>query len=60
VQPPPGFTWIQSLHTFFGVLVTLLILTNINRRLRTNHGDDVAIVLGPFGALMTLIYGKSF
>ena len=57
VQPPPAFTWIQSAHTFFGSLVTLLILTKLGDLLMKKHGPDYAIILGPFGALMTLIYG---
>jgi len=57
VRPPPSFSWRQSVHTFFGVLISLLILTNLNTRLQQSHGMEAALVLGPFGALMTLIYG---
>jgi hypothetical protein len=55
VQPPPPFTWKQSAHTFFGVIVTLLIITNVNRRMLDSHGTDTKLALGPFGALVCLL-----
>lgn len=47
----------QSGLTFCGVFISLLILTHLNQRLQNNHGSDATLVLGPFGALMTLVYG---
>mmetsp|Transcript_19172 Transcript_19172/g.26576 ORF Transcript_19172/g.26576 Transcript_19172/m.26576 type:complete len:529 (-) Transcript_19172:207-1793(-) len=52
LSPPPGMRTGQTLWTFFGSLISLLILS---RLLDTfNNGMKV---LGPFGALMTLLYG---
>jgi len=57
VKPPPRFTWNQSFHTFCGVLITGLILTHMNRRLQDHYGFNGTLILGPFGALSTLLYG---
>eukprot|EP00934_Nitzschia_sp_Nitz4_P003986 Nitzschia sp. Nitz4//scaffold25_size161228//12173//13597//NITZ4_002411-RA/size161228-augustus-gene-0.78-mRNA-1//1//CDS//3329544529//3976//frame0 len=57
VKPPPTFTWEQSAWSFVGAFVTLAILTKLNEALIGKGGLDYAIVLGPFGALMTLQYG---
>ncbi|CAB9501315.1 Transmembrane protein DDB [Seminavis robusta] len=56
-QPPPGFGWTQTAWTFTGVFLTLLMLTRTNVWIKEMWGDDKVIVLGPFGALMTLMYG---
>jgi len=45
-QPPPGFSWRQTLLTFFGVLGTLLMVGKLNSRLVEEHGGDYAIVMG--------------
>jgi hypothetical protein len=57
VKPPPSFTWRQTFQTFFGVFWTIAALTWLNTRLLKEHGDNAAILLGPFGALVTLLYG---
>jgi hypothetical protein len=57
VKPPPCFTWRQTFQTFFGVFWTIAALTWLNTRLLKEHGDNAAILLGPFGALVTLLYG---
>eukprot|EP00521_Asterionellopsis_glacialis_P007813 CAMPEP_0195287770 /NCGR_PEP_ID=MMETSP0707-20130614/4695_1 /TAXON_ID=33640 /ORGANISM="Asterionellopsis glacialis, Strain CCMP134" /LENGTH=510 /DNA_ID=CAMNT_0040347555 /DNA_START=149 /DNA_END=1681 /DNA_ORIENTATION=- len=52
LKPPPAMHTRETLWTFFGSLISLLILS---RLLDTfNNGMKV---LGPFGALMTLLYG---
>ena len=43
--------------SFFGVFWTIAALTWLNTRLLKEHGDNAAILLGPFGALVTLLYG---
>lgn len=55
--PPPVKTWEQSLYTFVCALITLLILTRINVSLIAAFGNDFGIIMGPFGALLTLQYG---
>lgn len=49
---PPAFSWEQTGWTFSGALLTLLIITNLNRWVVGKFGGNYAIVLGPFGALM--------
>ena len=56
-QPPPAFGWDQTLLTFVGVFTSMLMLTRLNVYMKEQRGQDYAIVLGPFGALMTLLYG---
>ena len=57
VQPPPSFTWKQTAWTFVGVLITIVIVTRTNVWIVKEFGSDKGIVLGPFGAFMTLLYG---
>lgn len=56
VKPSPGFTWEESTMTFIATLLTLLVLTNINHFLLEAFGPDYGLVLGPFGAMSTLLY----
>ena len=56
-QPPPVFGWDQTLLTFVGVFISMLMLTRLNVHMIEQRGQDYAIVLGPFGALLTLLYG---
>ena len=54
LQPPPPMPWWQVWWTFLSVFTTLVILVATDRAiLHTGYG----IVMGPFGALMTLQYG---
>jgi len=58
VPLPPTFGWIQTFHSFVGCFITLLMLTYLNKALiNTDKGDAVTLILGPFGALTTLIFG---
>lgn len=57
VQAPPPFSWRQTFVTFIGVFFTISAMTMLNTRLVEHHGDDAALLLGPFGALSTLLYG---
>ena len=56
-QPPPAFGWDQTFLTFVGVFISLLMLTRLNVYMNEQRGQDYTIVLGPFGAFMTLLYG---
>lgn len=55
VQPPPPMPWIQAAWVFVGAFATLLLLSGVSSLLKQSIG--YAIILGPFGALMTLQYG---
>jgi len=55
LQPPPAMPWWQVWWVFLGSFTTLAILTAISRAISLKTG--YAIILGPFGALMTLQYG---
>ena len=57
VQAPPSFSWRQTFVTFVGVFLTLSAMAWLNTRLVENHGGDATLLLGPFGALATLLYG---
>jgi len=52
LQPPPAMHFDQTMWTFFGSFISLLILS----RLLDTFKNGMK-VLGPFGALMTLLYG---
>lgn len=57
LQIPPGMTLQQSLWTIFGVFVSLLILSSLNELFQFVSNSEYFLILGPFGALMTLQYG---
>ena len=57
VQAPPTFSWEQTAVTFVGVFWTIAALAWLNTHLVSKHGTDADILLGPFGALVTLLYG---
>lgn len=57
LQAPPVFSWKQTALTFVGVFSTIAALTWLNTRLVAQHGGDAKLLLGPFGALVTLLYG---
>jgi len=46
IQPPPGFTWNQTIWTFVGSFATLLMLTRLNVHVTEHYGSDYSIVLG--------------
>ena len=52
---PPPMTTEQALWTWLGSFSTLLVLSGINHALVTT--TDQSLLIGPFGALMTLQYG---
>ena len=56
VPIPPSFNWTQTFHAFIGCFLTFMILTYLNTALtNSNKGNAVQLVLGPFGALTTLL-----
>ena len=57
VQPPPIFSLEQTFHTFVSVFLTVAAMCWLNTRLVDKHGPDALLLLGPFGALVTLLFG---
>lgn len=57
VQAPPPFSMMQTLHTFVAVFLTIAAMCFLNTHMVSNHGRDRLVVLGPFGALVTLLFG---
>lgn len=53
-EPPPPFTTTESLWSFTGCFITLLMLLNFSDAMMKVTG--YSLVTGPFGALMTLQY----
>jgi hypothetical protein len=45
-QPPPAFNWEQSIWTFAGCFMTLLMICRLNVHLFDEHGSNFTIVLG--------------
>jgi CBS-domain-containing membrane protein len=55
---PPGFSKEETALTFVGTFLTISALTWLNTHLVSHHNrNHAAILLGPFGALVTLLYG---
>lgn len=46
VPPPPAFTWEQTIWTFCGVFLTLLMIIRTNVYLKGEYGNDYTISLG--------------
>jgi HPP family len=57
VKPPPTFSWYQTFFTFFGVWITLVMLCFWSQYMTDAYGADYHLVLAPFGAMVTLLYG---
>ena len=49
---PPPMSSIESLLTFFGSFMTLLILALLSESIKDASSDQYLIILGPFGALV--------
>jgi CBS-domain-containing membrane protein len=60
---PPRADWTATAWTFFGVLITLLLMSSLNKFAVTKIGaegekpGEYFIMLGSFGALLTLLFG---
>ena len=57
LQVPPAMTFRQSLWTVFGAFCGLLVLSSLNEYYKILSNEDYFLLIGPFGALMTLQYG---
>mmetsp|Transcript_46717 Transcript_46717/g.69083 ORF Transcript_46717/g.69083 Transcript_46717/m.69083 type:complete len:534 (+) Transcript_46717:254-1855(+) len=57
LQPPPSMPLTQSLWTLAGCFFGLLVLSTMNECAKTFSDGDYFLLMGPFGALMTLQYG---
>lgn len=52
LQPPPPMPQNESILTFFGAFITLLLLAFTSKSIKEATDKDYMIVLGPFGALV--------
>ena len=59
MTPPPAMPWQQSFFTLVGALITLALVTKLSHYLVDTHGGSYEIVLGPYGALVTLLFALS-
>jgi len=57
LQIPPSLSFRQSLWTAFGAFVGLLVLSSLNEYYKLLSDEEFFLLIGPFGALMTLQYG---
>lgn len=59
MQVPPSLSWRQTLWTIFGSFVGLLVLSSLNQYYLILSDEDYYLLIGPFGAMCTLMYGLS-
>ena len=59
LQIPPPMTWDECFYTLLGCFVGLLVLSTMNELALDISDNDLSLLIGPFGALMTLLYGLS-
>lgn len=59
MQIPPSLSWTQSLWTVFGSFVGLLVLSSLNEYYKLLSDEEYFLLIGPFGAMCTLMYGLS-
>jgi len=59
MQIPPTLSWRQTGWTIFGSFVGLLVLSSLNEYYRLLSDDEYFLLIGPFGAMCTLMYGLS-
>ncbi len=57
LQIPPSPNMDHVAWTMFGTFIGLLGLSSINQYVQYLSAEDLFLILGPFGALMTLQYG---
>jgi hypothetical protein len=57
LQIPPGLSLRQSLWTALGAFIGLLVLSSLNEYYKLISDEEYSLLIGPFGALMTLQYG---
>eukprot|EP00977_Amphora_coffeiformis_P016035 scaffold4855_cov195-Amphora_coffeaeformis.AAC.20 len=59
LQIPPPMTWGECFYTLLGCFVGLLVLSTMNELAMDISDNDLNLLIGPFGAAMTLLYGLS-
>lgn len=61
MQIPPSLSWKQTMWTIFGSFIGLLVLvlSLLNEYYCLLSDDDYYLLIGPFGAMCTLMYGLS-
>ena len=59
LQIPPPMTWDECFYTLLGCFLGLLVLSTINELAMDMTDNELNLLIGPFGALMTLLYGLS-
>ena len=57
LQVPPAMTSRQAIWTTFGAFCGLLVVSSLNEYYKILSNKEYFLLLGPFGALMTLQYG---
>jgi len=57
LQVPPSLSFRQTLWTILGAFCGLLVLSSLNEYYKMLSDEDYFLLIGPFGALMTLQYG---
>lgn len=55
--PPPRLGRNQVIFALLGCFLSLITLSAINEGIKEHSGDDLSILLGPLGALVTCHYG---
>lgn len=56
LQPPPPMKFSESFLSFFGAFVALLSVAGLSEAIKNVSAGKYSIIMGPFGALMTLQY----
>ena len=56
LQPPPPMPTKEALLTLFGAFVALMSVSGISEIIKMTTNDQYSIIMGPFGALITLQY----
>jgi len=57
LQIPPSLSSRQAIWTIIGVFCGMLVVSSLDTLYKDMSGSDYFLLMGPFGALMTLQYG---
>ena len=58
-QIPPGMPFVETLWTIIGVFIGMLTVSSFNKLFLFVSDAEYFLIMGPFGALLTLQYGLS-
>lgn len=58
-KAPGRADWVATVWTFFGVFLTLLIMSGLNELLFEVTEGEYFVLVGSFGALLTLLFGAT-